>query len=301
MTARSAYPALALGVAAVSSAALFIRLAFEALGTRGLGESVLIAAGRLLIAALATLPLAVSARPLARGRRGVVLAALAGVFLGLHFLFWIASLAYTSIAASTTLVTTNPVWIALVETLYFKRRIPGTAWAGIGLAVAGGTLIGLADAKGGSAGTNPLLGDALALPGAWAVSLYFLLGREAQRELGTAGYVGVAYPAAALLLLPLPGLLGTGYLGHPSGFYLWVFLLAAVPQLIGHTSLNYAVRALGPTLVTLFVLFEPMLASLLGFVFLGELPPPGVFLGAGVLLAWVALAVRSEEAQSKPG
>jgi len=293
MTGRSAYPVLLTGVLAVSFAAIFIRLAFATLPGRGLAESVLVAAGRLLVASVLVLPLALPARPLARGRRATFFAALAGVFLALHFLFWIASLAYTSIAASTTIVTTNPVWIALAEAFYFKRRIARGVWLGIALAVLGGALIGLADAGGASAGTNPLLGDLLALLGAWVVSLYFLLGREAQRALGTTGYVGVAYPAAALFLLPLPWLFGEGYLGHAPAFYLWVFLLAAVPQMLGHTSLNFAVRFLGPTIVTLFVLFEPVFASVAGYFFFGELPPAGVFAGALVLLVGVALAVRA--------
>jgi len=292
VTARSAYPVLFLGVTAVSFAAVFIRLAFAALPDRGLAESVLIASGRLITASFLVLPLALPARPLARSRRALWLSALAGVFLALHFLFWIASLAYTSIAASTTIVTTNPIWIALVEALYFKRRIPKAVWLGIGLAVLGGAIIGLADAGGASAGENPLLGDLLALLGAWAVSLYFLLGREAQAKLGTTGYVGVAYPSAALVLFPLPWLLGEGYLGHPPDFYLWVLLLAAVPQMLGHTSLNYAVRFLGPTIVTLFVLFEPVLASVAGYLFFGELPPAGVFVGAFVLLLGVGLSIR---------
>ena len=294
MTRRQAYLALALGVVAVGFAALFIRLAYAALGQMGAPEGVLIAAGRLVIASLLVLPFGLKGGPPKSASKALPSAALAGVFLALHFLFWITSLAYTSIAASTTIVTTGPIWIALIETFYFKKPLSKAAWAGILLAVSGGVLIGLADAGGSSPGRNPLLGDLLALFGAWAVSLYFILGREAQRHLGTAGYVSVAYPAAALFLLPLPWLFGEGYLGHPTAFYLWVFLLAAIPQGLGHTSLNYAVRALGPTLVSLFVLFEPVIASILGYFFFGELPPLGVFAGALVLLLGVALAVRSD-------
>jgi len=294
MTRRQAYPMLAVGVVAVGFAAVFIRLAYAALGQMGAPEGVLIAAGRLILASFLVLPFGLKAKPFEKPPRALLSAALAGVFLALHFLFWITSLAYTSIAASTTIVTTGPIWIALIETFYFKKRLAPAAWAGILLAVLGGVLIGLADAGGSAAGSRPLLGDLLALFGAWAVSLYFLFGREAQRHLGTAGYVAVAYPAAALFLLPLPWLFGEGYLGHPAAFYLWVFLLAAIPQGLGHTSLNYAVRALGPTLVSLFVLFEPVIASLAGYFFFGELPPVGVFAGALVLLVGVALAVRAE-------
>ncbi len=285
------YAILAIGVLAVSAAAIFIRLAYGALGEAGLGASMLIAAGRLLLASAMLLPFA--ARSLKKPQRRAVylLAAGAGVFLALHFGFWIASLAYTSIAASVTIVTTNPIWVAGIEWLFFGRRPHRKTLFGIALAVAGGILIGLTDAGSGAGGNRPLLGDLLALFGAWAVSLYLILGREAQRALGTTGYVAVAYPSAALVLLPLPWLFGTGYLGHAQDFYLWIFLMALVPQLIGHTSLNYAVRFLGPTLVTLFVLFEPVVSSLLGFVIFNEVPPPGVFAGAAAMLAGVGLAL----------
>jgi len=283
VTARSAYPALFLGVTAVGFAAVFIRLAFAALPERGLSESVLIAAGRLVLASFLVLPLALPARPLARSRRTLGLAALAGVFLALHFLFWIASLAYTSIAASTTIVTTNPVWIAIVEALYFKRRIPKAVWLGIALAVLGGAIIGLADAGGASAGENPLLGDLLALFGAWAVSLYFLLGQKAQAELGTGGYVGVAYPAAALFLLPMPWLFGEGYLGHPPDFYLWVYQSSGTDYLLN----DYSFRAF-------YFPLSGRCGDVAGYFFFGELPPAGVFAGALLLLLGVALAVRTK-------
>ncbi len=297
MTGRSAYPVLFLGVLAVSFAAVFVRLAFAALGERDLAASLLVAGGRLGLASLMLAPLGFGARPWRKSPKARLAAAWAGAFLALHFGFWIASLAFTSIAASTTIVTTNPVWIGLVETLWFRRRLSPRAWIGIALAVAGGAAIGLADAGGASPGPAPLLGDLLALLGAFSVTFYFLLGREAQRELGTTGYVAVAYPVAALLLLPLPWFLGQGYLGHPGPFYAWLFLLAALPQLVGHTSLNYAVRFLGPTLVTLFVLFEPVLASLLAFFFFREAPPLGVLLGAAVLLVGVGIAVREGPAR----
>ena len=211
--------------------------------------------------------------------------------MALHFAFWITSLSYTSVAASTALVTTNPVWVTLFGWLFFREAPSGLTLLGIGIALLGGLLIGLGDAQGGS-GSNPLLGDILALLGAVAASLYFLLGREAQRRgLSILEYVRLAYTAAALLLLPLPYLFGGGYGGYPLAVYGYILLMALLPQLVGHTSFNWATRHIPPVLVTLAILFEPVGASLLAFLLFGELPGVQVLLGALVLLLGVGLAV----------
>jgi drug/metabolite transporter (DMT)-like permease len=221
---------------------------------------------------------------------------LAGVFLALHFGFWITSLAYTSIAASATIVTSAPVWIALILWAW-RGEVPSRLTAGgIALALAGGVLIALGDAGGASAGSNPLLGDLLALGGALAVSLYLIFGREAQgRGLSIGLYVAIAYGVGALALLPAPLILGAGYLGWPWGVYLCGVLLALIPQLIGHTAFNWSVRWVGPTLVALVVLAEPVCGSLLGYVIFDEAPGLPVIAGAGILLAGVVAATLGEK------
>lgn len=123
-------------------------------------------------------------------------------------------------------------------------------------------------------------------------SLYFLLGREAQqRGLGIGSYVAVAYSTGALILLPLPLIFGSNYVGYPIAVYLYVLLMAVASQVIGHTTLNWAVRWISPTLVTLAILFEPVSSSFLGFLIFDEVPGLPVLAGAVVLLGGVALAV----------
>lgn len=277
---------LTVGILASSTASVLVRLALEAAGTREVGFSLLMSALRLFFASLVLLP----GFRLPRARAGLSFAALAGVFLALHFAFWITSLSFTSIAASTALVTTNPIWVTLFSWLFLKEPPTPLTLLGVGVALAGGLLIGLGD--GGGGGSSPALGNALALLGAMSVSAYFLLGREAQRRgLSILEYVRLAYPVAALVLLPLPPLFGTPYLGHPPMAYLWILLMALIPQLVGHTSFNWATRYVPPVLVTLVILLEPVGASLLGFLLFGEFPGARVLLGAGVLLLGVALAV----------
>ncbi|ADR35496.1 protein of unknown function DUF6 transmembrane [Oceanithermus profundus DSM 14977] len=286
---------LVVGVAAVSAAAIFIRFAFASAGSAGPGVALLLAGVRLGIAALLlapTWPGLARARP----RPGAfAMAVLAGVFLAAHFGTWVTSLAYTSVAASVTIVTTNPIWVALFGWLWLGERVGRLTLGGILLATAGGVLIGLGDAAGGSAGSAPLLGDALALVGAWTVSGYFLLGREAQRRgLSIGQYVAVAYATAAAVLLPLPALFGTPYTGWPPAFYGYALAMALTSQLIGHTSFNWAVRWIPPVMVTLAILFEPLGSGFLAYLFFGEVPAPLVFAGAAVLLVGVGVAVLGQ-------
>ncbi|MFN3180049.1 MAG: DMT family transporter [Thermus sp.] len=279
---------LLLGIFAISFGSILVRLALAASGDRSLAFSLVMSAGRMGLAALLLLPS--WRRPLA-SRRGVPHAVAAGASLALHFALWITSLSYTSVAASTALVTTNPVWVTLFGWLFLREAPSGLTLLGIAVALLGGLLIGLGDAQGGG-GANPLLGDLLALLGAVAASLYFLLGREAQkRGLSILEYVRIAYTTAALLLLPLPYLFGGGYGGYPLVVYGYILLMALLPQLVGHTSFNWATRHIPPVLVTLAILFEPVGASLLAFLLFGELPGVQVLLGALVLLIGVGMAV----------
>lgn len=286
---------LVVGVLAASTAALFVRLAYAAEGAGSAGLGLVLAALRLSVASVFLLPAWRGLRK-ARGEPDAVrYAVMAGVFLAVHFACWISSLAYTSIAASATIVTSTPVWVALILWAWrgvVPSRLTG---AGIAVALAGGALIAFGDAGGASAGTTPLLGDLLALGGALSVSLYLIFGGEAQRRGLSAGcYVTVAYGVGALVLLPVPLLFGPGYLGWAPAVYLFGVLLALVPQLVGHTALNWSVRWVGPTLVALAVLAEPVFGSVLGYLIFGEAPGPLVLAGAAVLLSGVAAAVWGE-------
>ncbi len=292
---------LLVGILAASTAALFIRLAYAAEGSSAaVGLGLVLAAVRLSVASLVMLPAWWGFRKASPEPGAMGYAVLAGIFLGVHLALWIISLAYTSIVASATIVTTNPIWVALILWLWRGERPSRLTAAGIVVAIGGGALIAVGDAGGASAGPRPLLGDLLALGGALTVSLYLVLGREAQhRGLGLGQYVAIAYVVGAMTMLPAPLLLGSGYSGWPAEVYLYGLLLALIPQLVGHSSFNWAVRWVSPTLVALVILAEPVGGSILGFLVFGEVPGPLVLAGATVLLAGVAGAVWGERARSE--
>ncbi len=282
------YAILTIAILAVSLAAIFVRLA-DAPG-------VVVAFWRMAIACLVLLPWTLRAlrrTPLAAGTGWASVAA--GVLLGIHFATWISSLSYTTVAASVTLVATIPLWVAMLAWLVLGQPPTLTVLLGVLTAVAGGAVIAFGDTGGGASGaTAPLLGNGLALVGAMAGAGYLLLGRSAQRHgLSLQAYVGVAYAVAALVLAPLPLLFAHAYLDYPAASYLWVVLLALVPQSIGHTGINFALKHLDPTKVATATLLEPVGAGLVAWWLFTEMPGPLTLIGASLVLAGVLLTVRS--------
>jgi drug/metabolite transporter (DMT)-like permease len=280
------YGVLALGVFAVGWAAIFIRLAdAPALST---------AAYRLMFAALpvagyAALRRRPDLRRIERGRWWLLL--LAGVALAAHFATWIASLHLTTVASSVALVTTQPLWAALIAAAALRERVSRGTLVAILVATAGGGLIGVRDfAAGGAA----LAGDALALVGAVLAAVYFVAGRRLRAGLDLAPYVGVIYPVAAVVLLITAVVARQPLTGFSTQTWAMFLLLALVPQLIGHSSLNWALRYLSAHLVTVAVLGEPVLSTLLAIPFLGERPGLLRVVGGLVTLFGVYLAVREE-------
>lgn len=283
---------LATGVIAVSTAAIFIKLAISTAGVSGVGFSLFLAASRLTIASLILLPAWRNLKPNQLNPGALRYAIAAGICLSLHFATWITSLSFTSIAASTTLVTTNPIWVALLSWFWFKEKLTKLTILGMGIALFGGVFIGFIDTGTASTASNPLLGNFLALMGAIIVSLYFLLGREAQgRGLGIGAYVAVAYSTGSLVLLPLPLIFGSTYVGYPVAVYIYILLMAVASQVIGHTILNWSIKWISPTMVTLAILFEPVSSSFFGYLIFKEVPGMLVLLGAAILLIGVAIAV----------
>lgn len=280
---------LAIAITAVSLAAIFVRLA-DAPG-------VVVAFWRMAIACLVLLPWTLRAlrrTPLGSGTGWASVAA--GVLLGVHFATWISSLTYTTVAASVTLVATIPLWVAMLAWLFLGRAPTLTVLLGVLTAVAGGAVIGFGDLGGPASATAPapLLGNALALVGAVAAAGYLLLGRSAQRHgLSLQAYVGVAYAVAAIVLLPLPLLFGHAYLAYGLTSAIWVVLLALVPQLIGHTGINFALKHVDPTRVATATLMEPIGAGLAAWWLFTEVPGLLTLVGAVLVLLGVLLTTRS--------
>lgn len=281
---------LIVGVMAVSSAAIFIRLCQQVSGLNGVGFSLFIAASRLIITSIILLPAWDNLRQEKCEKKAYYYALSAGVCLAFHFACWITSLSYTSIAISTTLVTTNPLWVTIISWFWFKEKISKITLFGIIIALIGGVFIANQELNITGINSNPLLGNSLALMGAFFASLYLMLGRESQKfGLTINSYIVIAYTTAALTLLPLPFLFNFSYFGQPNLVYFYLILMAIIPQLIGHTSVNFAVKFISPTLVSLAILFEPVGSSFLAWLLFNENISKGVLRGALMLLFGVEI------------
>jgi drug/metabolite transporter (DMT)-like permease len=283
---------LAAGVVCVSWAAILVRLADAA--------PLAIAAWRLALAGATTLCFALVRRRAelrALPARSLALLALAGLALAFHFATWISSLRLTSVASSVALVTTQPVWVALLARAFLGERVGARAAAGIALAVVGGAAMAGSDV---ALGRDALVGDLLALLGAWGAALYFVAGRRVRADVSLGTYVGVVYPAAAIALVVAALASGAPLSGYAPRTWLALASLAVVPQLLGHSLLNWSLKWLSGTFVAVAILAEPVVSIALALPVLGERPSPGQLAGGVLLLAGVALAATEEAKRTAP-
>ncbi len=291
---------LLIAILAVSTASIFIRFAQRD------APSLVIAALRLTFASLVLAPLALTRnrdelRKLTRS--DLLLALLSGLFLAIHFATWISSLEYTSVASSVVLVSTGPLWVALFSPIFLKEPLTRPVLLGISLALLGGTVIGLGDScqlDGGLACLpfsefvqgKAFLGNFLALAGAWAVAGYLMIGRKLRAGMSLIPYIFVVYSIAAIVLLGIMAAAGQRPTGYPPIAYAWILLLALVPQLIGHSTYNWALRYLPAALVSITTLSEPVGSAILAYFILDERPTILTVLGGVLILAGIYLASR---------
>jgi len=296
------YLGLALGVLAVSAASIFIKSAQDA----GV-PSLVIAAYRLTLAALVLIPFALWRHhdELDRlTRSDLAWAGLTGLFLGLHFATWITSLEYTSIASSSVLVTTTPIFVGLFSAVVWKEKLGGAMIGGLVLTTLGAGLVGLADVctvAAGGLSCPPLssflagrafIGDLLALVGAIAFAGNILIGRRLRAKLSLVSYITLGYSAAALTLLVTVLVSGLSLFGYQPIAYVWMGLLALFPQLIGHSALNWALGYLSATYISIAVLGEPIGSTILAFFVFRQTPTLLKLFGGALILAGILLASK---------
>ncbi len=288
------------GVFGISTAAIFVKLSTEATGLDGIGFNLFLAASRLIISSVIMFPLWKKLTKEQFKLKTLKYCILAGICLACHYVTWFLSLAYTSVAASTAIVTTCPIWLVLISRYFFKEKLSFWTIFGIIISMIGGLIIACDGIQLNILSTNLLLGDFLALVSSWVYSLYFLFGREAQRKgLTTNVYALITYSTAALVLSPLPYFFKISYIGHPTIVYFYLVLMAIFAQIIGQTSLNLSLRWISPITVTLAVMFEPMFAGVFAYIFFGEVPSIILLIGVIVLLFGVGFTTISLRKQTE--
>jgi len=285
-----------MGIAAISFASVFIRFA-QAEGVPTLS----IAAWRLVFASLVLLPYAWvthrhEIRELSRQELGLLAAS--GVFLGLHFAAWIASLGYTSIASSVVLVSMGPLFVGLGSWIFLNERPTAQLALGILMAAVGSIVISWGDF---GQGQDQLIGDLLALMGAVMVAGYFMIGRKVRARRSLTAYIALVYGGAMLTLMVIVLVGRQPMFGFSLAAYGWMLALGLLPQLIGHSTLNWALRHLSATYVSIITLTEPLGSGILAYVILGEAVSRPTAAGGALILAGIYVASRAEMRQSQGG
>lgn len=289
---------ISFGILAVSTSAIFIRYAQKE------ASSLVIAAYRLTIASLILLPITITRHKtelLSLTRRDILWGLLSGFFLAVHFATWITSLEYTTIASSVVLVSTTPLWVALIAPFTIKESITHKIGAGLLVALAGTIIIGLSDTCQFSSGMicpswetflsgQAFLGDTLALIGALTGAGYLLIGRKLRANTSLLIYILVVYSMSAAVLIIMVIISGLPITGYNPTTYLFFILLALIPQLLGHSSFNWALAYLPASFVAITLLGDPIGSTILGIIILKEIPTPSKLFGAILILGGIMIA-----------
>ena len=222
--------------------------------------------------------------------RDLIMAAITGVALAAHFVAWFESLNWTTVAASVTLVQSQPAFVALGAYLFLGERVTTRMVAGIAVATAGIAVMslgGLLDPA--TFSETALYGNALAVFGAVMAAGYVLAGRSLRQRVSLIPYVTVVYSVCAVVLLLAA--IGSGetvaLTAYPPTEWALFLAMAIGPGVFGHTAINWALKYVESSVVSVSLLGEPVGSTLLALVLLTEIPGPETVVGGAIVLAGI--------------
>lgn len=278
--------ALFIGVIAVSTSAILVRLAEDA-------PAAMTAFYRLFFAVIIMAPfIIINYRHEFKQitKRNWLLSILAGIFLAGHFIFWFESLSYTSVASSVVFVSIQPLFAFLGTYLLFQERFSYGAIISMIIALFGCLIIGWGDFQ---LGGNELLGDVLAILGAIGITGYFLIGQSARKSLSLMTYTFIVYGVASVTLFIYNLVLQHSFIGYSATNWYAFLALAIIPTFFGHSIFNWCLRWLSTTTVSMAGLLEPVGAALLAYIFLDEAITWSQFLGGTIVIFGLYLFIIS--------
>ncbi|MUV38491.1 putative transporter [Lentibacillus sp. JNUCC-1] len=286
------YAAIVIGVISVSLSAVLVKLADQA-------PASIIANYRLLLAVIIMLPYILLKRThefRLIHKKDWLLSILAGVFLAFHFIVWFESLNYTSVASSVVLVTLQPIFAFLGTFLFFKERFSAGAVFSMLIAILGSFIISWGDFQ---ISGMALFGDMLALGGAVLITGYFLMGQQVRKRLSLMTYTFVVYGISSITLIIYNIVLGEAFTGYPLDHWAIFLALAIVPTFFGHTLFNWALKWLSTSTISMAIVFEPVGASILAYLILGEVITGAQLLGGSIVIFGLFLFILATTRKRK--
>lgn len=288
--------AVAVAIFAVSGGAILVRLSDA--------PSAVAAFYRVLFTTLPLVPIAAFRYRAAFSRvstRDLGFAIVSGIALAIHFAAWFESLEWTSVAASVTLVQSQPLFVAVGAYLFLAERLTRQMVAGILVAVVGMATMSVGDLLSAATlvGADPLFGNLLAIVGAVMAGVYVLAGRSLRQRLALVPYVTIVYAVCTVVLLGISVGQGHALTGYPPREWAIFAALAIGPGLLGHTVLNWALGHLESSVVSVSLLGEPIGASALAVLVFAEFPTPSTIAGGAIVLIGIVLTARDRSAESR--
>ncbi|WP_153733651.1 DMT family transporter [Sporosarcina obsidiansis] len=229
-------------------------------------------------------------------RRDWLFSSVAGIFLAIHFILWFESLTYTSVASSTVLVTLQPIFALAGTALFFKEVISGKMLIAVLVALSGSVVISWGDFQLSGAA---LFGDVLALLACLFITAYLLVGQDVRKRVSLVTYTFLVYLASSIALFIY--VVGTrqSLLHYPASDWAWFLVLALLPNLLGHTLFNWAIKWVSTNVVSIAVLFEPVIASIAAYYILRESISIPQLIGGIIVLIGILLFVIDVQAIKK--
>lgn len=271
------YIAVIIGVISISSTAVFVKLAGDA-------PAGIIANYRLLIAVILMAPvIIIKYRDEFKhiNKKSWIFTILAGIFLALHFILWFESFNYTSVASSVVLITLQPIFAFLGTFLFFKERFSFGAIVSLIIALFGGFIIASSDLK---ISDLALYGDVLAILGALAITIYFLFGQKVRKSVSFITYTFIVYSVSTIMLFIYNLFMQHPFIGYTSHQW-WIFIaLAIIPTFFGHSLFNWALKWLSTSTISIGMILEPIGATLLAYLIIGEQVTASQLLGGTIVL-----------------
>lgn len=290
-----------IAIISISTASIFIRFLQPQV------SSLSIATYRLVLSGLLLLPLYLYKSDTGKtekfNRRIIQLIGLSSLFLALHFAFWISSLEKTGITSSVVLVTTTPIWVSLLSKWVLSEEVSPKVWFGIFIAFMGIIIItgkipfGIQEiaaqddiAIDQPSHSSTLIGNLFALAGAFCAAGYVLVGKIVRRSISVKRYIFLVYSGAGLILLFFSLITGNLDTQIRSVDWVWILLLALIPQVIGHSLINQALGSLPAVFVSISLLGEPIGSTILAYFFLNELASINEIMGGVIILTGIMVA-----------